>query len=95
MVHILLHHLASLLLNLFSSPNYSALRKVCNSRSPHDLIPDGHGTVNDNNNLASRASSLLVRMCGVTPPVPLINPILDAIFAAIQTSPASDIWLLK
>ncbi|KAF8971515.1 hypothetical protein BDZ97DRAFT_1913988 [Flammula alnicola] len=44
--------------------------------------------VNDNNNLASRASSLLVRMCGVTPPVPLINPILDAIFEAIQNSPA-------
>ncbi|KDR84809.1 hypothetical protein GALMADRAFT_217878 [Galerina marginata CBS 339.88] len=44
--------------------------------------------VNDNNNLASRASSLLVRMCGVTPPVPLINPILDAIFDAIQTSPS-------
>jgi proteasome activator subunit 4 len=44
--------------------------------------------VNDNNNLAVRASSLLVRMCGVTPPVGLINPMLDAIFEAIQTSPS-------
>ncbi|KAF8203239.1 hypothetical protein BJ912DRAFT_842338 [Pholiota molesta] len=44
--------------------------------------------INDNNNLASRASSLLVRMCGVTPPVPLINPILEAIFDAIQKSPS-------
>lgn len=43
--------------------------------------------VNDNKNLAARASSLLVRMCGVTPPVALINPILDAIFEAIQNSP--------
>ncbi|KAF9472467.1 hypothetical protein BDN70DRAFT_886944 [Pholiota conissans] len=44
--------------------------------------------INDNNNLASRASSLLVRMCGVTPPVPLINPILEAIFDTIQNSPS-------
>ncbi|TFK76829.1 hypothetical protein BDN72DRAFT_890635 [Pluteus cervinus] len=44
--------------------------------------------VNDNDELASRASILLVRMCGVTPPVSLINPILDSIFEAIQTSPS-------
>ncbi|KAF9568562.1 hypothetical protein CPC08DRAFT_679680 [Agrocybe pediades] len=44
--------------------------------------------LNDNSNLASRASSLLVRMCGVTPPVSLISGILDAIFDAIQTSPS-------
>jgi len=45
--------------------------------------------VNDNNDLAVRASAVLVRMCGVTPPVPLVNPILDAIFDAIQGSPVS------
>ncbi|KAJ8514936.1 hypothetical protein ONZ45_g7571 [Pleurotus djamor] len=44
--------------------------------------------VNDNNELSSRASMLLVRMCGVTPPRPLINPILDAMFEAIQASPS-------
>ncbi|CAA7258799.1 unnamed protein product [Cyclocybe aegerita] len=44
--------------------------------------------VNDNNDLAARASVLLVRMCGVTPPVSLIYPILDAIFEAIQNSPS-------
>ncbi|KAF8887958.1 hypothetical protein CPB84DRAFT_1816581 [Gymnopilus junonius] len=43
---------------------------------------------NDNNTLAVRASNLLVRMCGVAPPVPLINPILRAIFDAIQNSPS-------
>jgi len=44
--------------------------------------------VNDNDELASRAELVLTRMCGVTPPRPLINPILDSIFAAIQTSPS-------
>ncbi|KAF8807238.1 hypothetical protein BYT27DRAFT_7232792 [Phlegmacium glaucopus] len=44
--------------------------------------------VNDNNDLATRASMLLVRMCGVTPPVPLVNPLLDAIYEAITTSPS-------
>ncbi|KAJ3513732.1 hypothetical protein NLJ89_g2785 [Agrocybe chaxingu] len=44
--------------------------------------------VNDNNDLANRASNLLVRMCGVTPPVSLIYPILDAIFETIQNSPS-------
>ncbi|EFI28576.1 membrane protein [Coprinopsis cinerea okayama7 len=44
--------------------------------------------VNDNKELAIRANSLLVRMCGVSPPVPLINPILGAIFDAIQSSPS-------
>lgn len=29
----------------------------------------------------------MVRMCGVTPPLSLVNPILDAIFEAIQKSP--------
>jgi hypothetical protein len=43
--------------------------------------------VNDNDELASRTNVLLVRMCGVTPPRSLINPLLDAIFEAIQTSP--------
>ncbi|KAK0456353.1 hypothetical protein EV421DRAFT_1699087 [Armillaria borealis] len=44
--------------------------------------------VNDNDELANRAHVLLVRMCGVTPPRALINPILDAIFEAIQASPS-------
>ena len=43
--------------------------------------------VKDNNDLAIRGSTLLVRMCGVAPPVALVNPILDAIFEAIHTSP--------
>lgn len=45
--------------------------------------------VNDNKELASRASMLLVRMCGVTPPRPLVDPIFDAIFDTIQQSPVS------
>ncbi|KZT06355.1 uncharacterized protein LAESUDRAFT_653878 [Laetiporus sulphureus 93-53] len=44
--------------------------------------------VNDNDDLAHRAHLLLVRMCGVVPPRPLIYPMLDAIFVAIQTSPS-------
>ncbi|KAF5337122.1 hypothetical protein D9611_003196 [Ephemerocybe angulata] len=44
--------------------------------------------VNDNKELVNRASSLLVRMCGVSPPVPLINPVLNGIFEAIQNSPS-------
>ncbi|PCH33392.1 ARM repeat-containing protein [Wolfiporia cocos MD-104 SS10] len=44
--------------------------------------------LNDNDDLANRAQLLLVRMCGVVPPRPLINPMLDAIFVAIQKSPS-------
>ncbi|RDB28522.1 Proteasome activator complex subunit 4 [Hypsizygus marmoreus] len=44
--------------------------------------------LHDNEELASRASTLMVRMCGVTPPLALVNPILDAIFDAIQNSPS-------
>ncbi|KAJ7597613.1 hypothetical protein C8J56DRAFT_1001469 [Mycena floridula] len=44
--------------------------------------------INDNDELASRASILLVRMCGVTPPRNLVNPILDTIFEAVQSSPS-------
>ncbi|KAI0050704.1 hypothetical protein FA95DRAFT_1581074 [Auriscalpium vulgare] len=44
--------------------------------------------VNDNDDLLSRARMLLVRMCGVTPPRPLIGPILNAIFETIQKSPS-------
>lgn len=55
------------------------------------MVPASHIlislVVKDNDDLAIRGSTLLVRMCGVTPPVPLVNPILDAIFDAIQTSP--------
>ncbi|KAI0067819.1 hypothetical protein BV25DRAFT_1794335 [Artomyces pyxidatus] len=44
--------------------------------------------VNDNDELLSRARTLLVRMCGVTPPRSLISPILSAIFDTIQNSPS-------
>jgi proteasome activator subunit 4 len=44
--------------------------------------------VNDNDILAARASTLLVRMCGVTPPHQLVKPLLEAIFDAIQNSPS-------
>jgi proteasome activator subunit 4 len=44
-------------------------------------------SVNDNDELLSRARMLLVRMCGVTPPRPLIGPILTAIFDTILGSP--------
>ncbi|KAK7694363.1 hypothetical protein QCA50_001549 [Cerrena zonata] len=44
--------------------------------------------INDNNDLAQRSKLLLIRMCGVTPPKPLVSPILSAIFNAIQTSPS-------
>jgi hypothetical protein len=45
------------------------------------------GKVNDNDELAAQANMLLVRMCGVTPPQSMVNPILDAIFEAIRSSP--------
>ena len=44
-------------------------------------------SVNDNDELVTRAKTLLVRMCGVTPPRSLIGPILKAIFDAIKNSP--------
>ncbi|KAL0579785.1 Proteasome activator BLM10 [Marasmius crinis-equi] len=44
--------------------------------------------LSDSDDLASRAKMLLVRMCGVSPPRPLINQILDQIFEAIQSSPS-------
>jgi proteasome activator subunit 4 len=44
-------------------------------------------SVSDNDELLSRARMLLVRMCGVTPPRPLIGPILNAIFDTILKSP--------
>jgi len=44
--------------------------------------------VNDNDELLSRARLLLVRMCGVTPPRPLIGPILNGIFDTILNSPS-------
>lgn len=73
----------------YLSPNFSASRKV----RPQDsfcLLPifsPSSALVNDNNELVNRARTLLVRMCGVTPPRPLIGPILKAIFSAIQNSP--------
>ncbi|KZT19390.1 hypothetical protein NEOLEDRAFT_1142177 [Neolentinus lepideus HHB14362 ss-1] len=44
--------------------------------------------VNDNDELSSRASVLLVRMCGVTPPLSIVNSLLDSIFDAIHNSPS-------
>ncbi|KAH8100502.1 hypothetical protein BXZ70DRAFT_1022407 [Cristinia sonorae] len=44
--------------------------------------------INDNDDLAHRAKLVLNRMCGVIAPRPLTNPILDAMFNAIQTSPS-------
>ncbi|KAI5124439.1 hypothetical protein M0805_008323 [Coniferiporia weirii] len=44
--------------------------------------------VNDNDDLSRRASNLLVRMCGVVPPRPLVNPLIDAVFDTIRTSPS-------
>ncbi|KAF5377624.1 hypothetical protein D9615_005155 [Tricholomella constricta] len=48
--------------------------------------------LHDNNELATRASTLMVRMCGVTPPLPMVSQILDAIFEAIQNSPS---WRIR
>lgn len=45
--------------------------------------------VNDNEELESRANVLLVKICGVTPPRALVDPIFDAIFQAIRESPVS------
>lgn len=43
--------------------------------------------VNDNEDLANLARTLLIRMCGVTPPRQLLSPLMDAVFEAIQKSP--------
>ncbi|GLB36425.1 putative protein with domain of unknown function (DUF3437) [Lyophyllum shimeji] len=48
--------------------------------------------LHDNNELAARSSTLLVRMCGVTPPRLMVDQILDAIFEAIQKSPS---WRIR
>lgn len=50
--------------------------------------------VNDNDELASRSSVLLVRMMGVTPPVILIRPLLHAIFMAVNPS-TSPSWRVR
>ncbi|GJJ09449.1 hypothetical protein Clacol_003672 [Clathrus columnatus] len=46
------------------------------------------GEVNDNDELVTRSNLLLVRMCGVTPPVDLIPLLLNHIFNAIKSSPS-------
>ncbi|EEB90585.1 hypothetical protein MPER_11186 [Moniliophthora perniciosa FA553] len=48
--------------------------------------------LSDNDDLSYRANLVLVRMCGVSPPRVLINPILDAIFDTIQSSPS---WRIR
>jgi proteasome activator subunit 4 len=47
------------------------------------------GTVNDNEELTTRASMLLTRMCAVSPPADLLEKILDSVFDAIKTSTVS------
>jgi len=81
--------------DLFSSQSFSGSQNVRSfsiTQIDSCFDEDAVHSVNDNSNLASRASSLLVRMCGVTPPAALINPILDAIFDAIQTSPVYSVF---
>ncbi|KNZ79712.1 Proteasome activator complex subunit 4 [Termitomyces sp. J132] len=48
--------------------------------------------LHDNTELSNRASTLLVRMCGVTPPLVMVGQILDGIFEAIRTSPS---WRIR
>jgi proteasome activator subunit 4 len=68
-------------LNYFDSP------KVLCTVSSMAWFHFFSSSVNDNDELLSRARMLLVRMCGVTPPRPLIGPILNAIFDTILNSP--------
>ena len=51
-------------------------------------------SVNDNDELLSRARMLLVRMCGVTPPRPLIGSILKVIFDTILNSPVRQLPII-
>ncbi|KAF7319927.1 Membrane protein [Mycena kentingensis (nom. inval.)] len=44
--------------------------------------------VNDNDTLATKGNDVLVQMCAVCPPRALVNPIIDGIFDAIQSSPS-------
>jgi len=46
----------------------------------------------DSNELAGRAQMLLVGMCGVTPPLPIVPKLLDAIFRTLATSPS---WRIR
>lgn len=48
--------------------------------------------INDNEDLANLARTLLIRMCGVTPPRQLLSPLMDAVFEAIQKSP---LWKVR
>ncbi|KAI9462361.1 hypothetical protein BJY52DRAFT_1221991 [Lactarius psammicola] len=64
------------------------LMVFCNFLTAAGLISETTESVNDNDELLSRARMLLVRMCGVTPPRPLIGPILKVIFDTILNSPS-------
>ncbi|KAG8908485.1 hypothetical protein FRB99_005843 [Tulasnella sp. 403] len=46
----------------------------------------------DSDDLARRAHSLLVGLCGVTPPLPVVPRLLEAIFETIRTSPS---WRIR
>lgn len=61
-------------------------RSVCLKIAKPELFR--FGEVNDNDELVARSNQLLVRMCGVTPPVDLIRPLLGHIFNAIMLSPS-------
>lgn len=84
-----------LMLAYYRSPSCFVLQKVFWLNSNHFLssfLP--LHSVSDNDDLATHASTMLVRMCGVTPPVPLVGPLLDAICEAITTSPVTLVsWL--
>lgn len=95
---VLLHmgFLISVLTSLFDSLNYSVSPRVCSYRHfDNDRDTDNELIVNDNDDLAHRAKVLLNRMCGIIPPRPLINPVLDAMFNAIQASPVGVISLAR
>lgn len=78
-------------LKLSSPPNQPELFRFTEGLFPFSLnctlFSFICATVSDNDELVNRANLLLVRMCGVSPPRSLVNPLLDAIFEAIQTSP--------
>ncbi|KZW02065.1 hypothetical protein EXIGLDRAFT_736784 [Exidia glandulosa HHB12029] len=42
--------------------------------------------LHDNEELSNRAQLVLVRMCGVTPPAALVNPLIDGMFKAIRNA---------
>ena len=56
------------------------------SKRPAYSPSDNTHLVGDNDDLVARTDLLLSRMCGVSPPRELINPLLDSVFNAIKHS---------